>query len=234
VLLAVVGALMLLSYVAGADQRALAGVKTVTVLVVAKPIAAGTSADQLTSLVKPKKLPALAVTSGAVGSLSQVTGKVTTADLVPGEQLLAQRFVDPATLAQANEVKVPAGMQQLSVALDPQRVVAGQVQPGSRVGVFVSLPKDGDRPAQTHQLLHKVLVTKLQGGGDTTSTAGKAVASAATAASAGGVLVTLALNGGEAERVVYGAEYGTIWLSVEPSDASQTNTQVVTEENVDQ
>jgi pilus assembly protein CpaB len=223
VLLAVVGALMLLSYVAGADQRALAGVKTVTVLVVAKPIAAGTSADQLTSLVKPKKLPALAVTSGAVGSLSQVTGKVTTADLVPGEQVLAQRFVDPATLAQANEVKVPAGMQQLSVALDPQRV-----------GVFVSLPKDGDRPAQTHQLLHKVLVTKLQGGGDTTSTAGKAVASAATAASAGGVLVTLALNGGEAERVVYGAEYGTIWLSVEPSDASQTNTQVVTEENVDQ
>lgn len=233
-LLAVVGAVLLLSYVAGADQRALAGVQTVSVLVVVKPVPAGTAADQLSTLVAAKTLPAMAVNAGTVGNLSQLAGKVATTDLLPGEQLLAKRFVDPATLAGANEVKVPAGLQQISVALDSQRVVAGQVNPGSRVGVFVSLPKDGNRPAQTHLMLHQVLVTKIQGGTATASGDGKSVSSAAAAPAAGGVLVTLALTGGEAERVVYGAEYGTIWLSVEPSDATQTDTQVVTEENVDQ
>lgn len=226
-LLAVIGAALLLSYVAGADRRALAGVEAVSVLVVTEPIAKGTAGDRLTSSVKAKMLPAVALGPGAVDQLSQLTGKVATTDLVPGEQLLASRFADPATLAGADKVKVPKGMQEISLALEPQRVVAGQLTTGSTVGLFVSLPKDVDRPAETRLLLNKVLVTRLQG--NAASAASTGISSAATSTA---VLVTLAVTAADAERVVFGAENGTVWLSAQPADAVETGSSLVNAENV--
>jgi pilus assembly protein CpaB len=224
--LAVIGATLLLSYVAGADRRALAGVETVSVLVVTEPIAKGTAGDRLTSSVKAKMLPAVALGPGAVAQLSQLTGKVATTDLVPGEQLMTSRFADPATLEGADKVKVPKGMQEISLALESQRVVGGQLATGSTVGLFLSLPKDVDRPAQTRLVMNKVLVTRVQG-----NVAGSKTGLSSAAASTA-VLVTLAMTAADAERVVFGAENGTVWLSAEPADADETGTRLVNAENV--
>src|ERR671915_258693 len=107
VLLAGVGAVLLLSYVGAADRRAMAGMETVQVLVVEKRVPEGTPAEKLTGLVKAKTLPVKAVAPGTLSSLVPISGRVATTDLQPGEQLLASRFVDPASLVDPNEVKIP-------------------------------------------------------------------------------------------------------------------------------
>jgi pilus assembly protein CpaB len=230
-LLAGVGAVLLLSYVGTADVRAMAGMETVKVLVVQKRVPEGTPAEKLSGLVAVKTLPATAVASGTVSNLQPISGLVATTDLQPGEQLLASRFVDPASLVDSREVKIPKGMQQVSLALESQRVVGGELQPGATVGVFISLPKEDKRPAQTHLALQKVLVSKVQHGRGSAQPAEGADQNAA-GLSEGSLMVTLVSNSANAEKIIFGAEHGKIWLSLEPTNAVVAGTRVVTEKSV--
>jgi pilus assembly protein CpaB len=231
-LLAGVGAVLLLAYVGAADRRAMAGMETVKVLVVEKRVAEGTPGEKLTGLVTAKTLPVKAVAPGTVSSLEPIRGRVATTDLQPGEQLLASRFVDPASLVDPNVVKIPKGMQQVSVALESQRILGGELKPGATVGVFVSLLKDDRRPAQTNLVLHKVLVSKVEGGTILAPPDDKQPSQNTQGLPEGSLMVTLALTAPNAEKVVFGAEHGKIWLSLEPADAAVAGTRVVTEENV--
>ena len=43
-----------------------------------------------------------------------------------------------------------------------------------------------------------------------------------------GVMVTLAVSAANAEKIVYAAEHGTIWLSNEPTDAVAIGTPAIT------
>jgi pilus assembly protein CpaB len=226
--LAGTGAVLLLGYVGHADSRAMAGMRIVNVLVVTAPIAEGTTGESLGRLVTSKALPVTAVANGALSSVASLTGQVATTDLQPGEQLLASRFVDPATLAKANELQIPPGMQQLTISLPLQRALGGFIAPGMTVGMFLSLAAEGTAPPETHLMLHRLLVTKVEGG----KTAPPTQADKAAATPADTVLVTVAVNAHDAERVVYGAEHGTLWLSLEPADAVTTGTRVVTRWNV--
>ena len=45
-------------------------------------------------------------------------------------------------------------------------------------------------------------------------------------------MVTLAVSSHDAETLLYGAEHGTLWLSLQPADAVVTGTRVVTRDNV--
>jgi pilus assembly protein CpaB len=223
-LLAAVGGFLILSYAGNSDRRAMSDMQPVDVLVATKPIAKGTSTSDIVGAVKMRPLPAIALAPGAVTSLAEIVGRVTTVDIEPGEQLMASRFVDPATLADS-PVPVPAGMQQISFKLDSQRVLGGDLKAGATVGVFLSA---GDKPAGvTHLALHKVLVTKVQGGappegGDTP----------ANPAGDTSLLVTLATTAANAERIVFAAEYGSIWLSSEPANALVNGTRPITEKNL--
>ncbi len=86
----------------------------------------------------------------------------------------------------------------------------------------------------TKLVLEKVLVTRVQGG---------FVPSSAQTAGEDGesdpddegenesgpedeILVTLALEGGQAEQLVYGMEFGTVWLSYEPTSAEEDDDDV--------
>jgi pilus assembly protein CpaB len=229
-LLAGLGAALLLAYVGAADQRAMAGMETVPVLVVAKPVGKGTPAEKLTGLVTKKTLPAAAVAPGTVADVRSLSGRVATTDLLPGEQLLASRFVDPVSLEDPNAIKIPTGMQQLSLAVESQRILGGELTAGATVGVFVSLPKDNTRPPQTHLVLHKVLVTKVEAG--VVATTGDDKPQNTAAVPEGSLMVTLALTAPNAEKVVFGAEHGKIWLSLEPANASVGGTRVLSEKNI--
>nr|WP_239579836.1 RcpC/CpaB family pilus assembly protein [Microlunatus panaciterrae] len=202
--------------------------RTVNVLVVSKPIPEGTSGDQLTNLVTVKTLPASAVPAGIVTTLAEIKGRVANTELQPGEQLLASRFVDPASLAQAGTVEVPKGLQQVSVLLDSQRVLGGNLNAGDTVGVFLSLEGGG-----THLQLHKVLVTRVQGGlTPAPSTDTKDAAATPAPLPQGSVMVTLAVSARDAEKIVFTAENGHIWLSHETKDAAESGTSVVTGKSV--
>jgi pilus assembly protein CpaB len=45
-------------------------------------------------------------------------------------------------------------------------------------------------------------------------------------------MVTLAVTAAQAEGVVFGAEHGTLWLSLEPDGAAVDGTDVITPDNV--
>src|SRR3954471_3611950 len=149
-LLLVVGTVVLLAYVHAADARALAGVRTVDVLVAEQPIPKGTSGDQLADLVRTEKVPAKTAVAGRVTDLGALSAEVADVDILPGEQLLSGRFVSPDSLTAPGQVDVPAGLQEVSILLEPQRAVGGRLAAGDTVGIVVSLQ---EATAATHAVL---------------------------------------------------------------------------------
>ena len=227
VVLAAVGGILLLSYVGAADQRAMADLEPVAVLVATAAVPEGTAAADLTASVEVRRLPGVAVAPGAAARLADLAGLVSTTPLQPGEQLLTSRFADPAALAAARGLVVPEGLQQVSVQLEPERALNGDLAPGATVGVFLST-KQTDSTALA---LQKVLVTAVSGG-----TAGAAEggpgAAADPAAAPTAVTVTLALDAESASRVVFAAEHGSLWLSAQPEDAPVDRTPVMTKKSL--
>lgn len=237
-LAALVGTLMLVGYVRSAEARALSGEELVTVLVVTSPVEAGTPAEDLESAVTAEQVPSKVRADGAVTELDALDGMVTTVDLVPGEQLVTERFG-----AAALRTGVPAGMHEVTIRLAPERALGGNIKPGDKVAVLSSFepfeietvtrtgavdpngPKKS--PNETHILLHKVQVTNVQ----VDATAGTAKAdedeSTPDPAPSGTLLITLAVDSDAVQRVVFTAEYGTIWLSAEPQDAPESDLPII-------
>jgi pilus assembly protein CpaB len=230
-LLLVVGTAILVAYVKGADARALAGTRTVPVLVVDAPIASGTSSADVAGKVRTELVPEKVAMPGRVTDLAALAGRVTTVALQPGEQLLASRFVRPSDLQSPGTAAVPAGLQEVSVLLEPQRAVGGRLKAGDTVGVVISLGGQGG--GSTHMVLHKVLVTQIQGApapADNTKSA--QTASSGAAAPTQSLLVTLAVSAAQVEAVVFGAEHGTLWFTLEPRAAGVGGTSVITPDNI--
>jgi pilus assembly protein CpaB len=235
IVLLVAGTAVLLGYVRGADQRALDGVRTVQVLVADELIPEGTPASEITELVRTELVPAKTALDGRVTDLADLSGEVASVDLLPGEQLLSARCAAPDSLQAAGTVEVPAGLQEVSVQLEPQRAVGGRLAAGDHVAIFVSLVFQ-DGTSTTHAVLHDVLVTQVQGApapvdpaaeGDDTATA-----SAGTPLPSSSLMVTLAVTARQAEPVIFGVEHGTLWLSLEPDGADTRGTDVITQGNV--
>jgi pilus assembly protein CpaB len=231
-LLLVVGTGVLVTYVRGADSRALAGVRTVDVLVADELIPEGTTADQLDALVRTELVPAKTAVDGRVTDLDALAGRIATVDILPGEQLFAGRFARPDDLQPPGTVEVPPGLQEVSVLLEPQRAVGGRLAAGDKVGVVVSLTLP-DGTAATHAVLHSVLVTQVQGApAPVESTDEPATASSGTPAPSASLMITFAVSAAQAEAVVFGIENGTLWLSSEPDGAQTDGTEVITPGNI--
>lgn len=208
-LLAVLGAVVILNYVSGADARAQAGEDLVPVLVVTGDVAAGTKADALGDRVAVEQVPARLAAPGSTDDLADLSGKVTDAALLPGEQVLTGRFVDPAVFRPAGSVAVPAGQVEVSVSLEAQRAVGGTVKAGDLVGVQLTAQQSaatGLTGLRVSDVLHSVLVTR--------------VAAPAAGDPAGAYLVTLAVSPKDASTVILGATAGALWLSMEQTGAT--------------
>jgi len=245
VVLATSGAVLLTHYVRGADERALAGMRSVDVLVVTKAVAAGTDIAGLANSVTMKALPATAVATGALSSLDEAGGRVTASDLQPGEQVLDTKLVDVAPVVEEETVDLPKNQEEVSISLERQRMLGSVLQPGSRVGVYISLVSEGDIPARTKLAVSQVLVMAV---GDTASagaaapetedgtasggTAGSDGADAAVPVATDTVLVRLALRPDDVEKVLFGVEQGRIWLSHEQDGSDQPDTAGMTRTKV--
>lgn len=243
VTLAAVGTFVLVLYVRGAEDRALAGEETVEVLVVSEPIARGTAAEDLDGKVRPERIPQKVQARGSVASLedlAKLDGRVTSVELLPGEQITTARFVDRSDLARA-QVDVPDGLLEVTVSLSPERAIGGQLVPGSTVAVLSSFDPfnlegsvvegdqevdvEGQTPNTTHLILHKVLVTNVQSDQAALADDGEEESNASRAPS-GNLLVTLALDAPSVERLVFTAEHGRLWLAIEPDDAPEEGTRI--------
>jgi len=232
--LAILGALLVVSYAQGADTRAVQGLDPVSVLVVKKAVPAGTSVAALSAFVASEELPGKAVTKSALKTLDGLAEKVTAVELLPGEQLVAERLVAPEDLKTSGSVDIPEGLQEISFQLEPQRVVGGRIAPGDHVGIFINL-KDGGLEAKpekpTTQLsIHKVLVTAVQRAPVATpspqpSADGSAPPAEDMSLPTGSLMLTVAVNDVDATKIVYASEFSdfaSLWLSKEPINATDS------------
>jgi pilus assembly protein CpaB len=80
----------------------------------------------------------------------------------------------------------------------------------------------------TKLVLEKVLVTQVQGGfvPSSTSSTDEDEEGESDSGPADEILVTLALEGGQAEQLVYAMEFGNVWLSFEPETAEEDDDDV--------
>jgi pilus assembly protein CpaB len=237
VVLAATGTVLVLSYVRGADARAMSGLDTVEVLVADAPIAAGTPTTDLASLVVTKELPATAVLPNGITNLDELADGQALVSLEPGEQLLTSKFGSPEP-TDTKEVVIPPEFQQVTVLLELQRALGGQIEAGDTVGMFLSITD----LKQTHLTAQKVLVTRVERAATANQAPSDNATSSASASSAAmsspaappppsnlteTLLITVATTAAIAEKIVFTAEFGSIWLSDEPTTAVEGPTQVV-------
>jgi pilus assembly protein CpaB len=230
--LALIGTIVLISYVQGAEDRALEGQKVVKVLVAAEPIDQNTSADDLEGKVEFKKVSQNVKAEGAVTSIKQLGDRVTSAELVPGEQIVKARFVEPSEAGRdAPGSQRGDKLLQTTIALEPERAMGGIIKPGDTVAFTASFDPD-DAPSMTHTVRHKLKVTNVQIEADAAAAGGpqeggEAEGEEAAEAPGGRFLVTLASDAPTVEIIVFTVEFGNAYLSAEPQDADESGTGVV-------
>ena len=240
-LLAVLGTVGVLAYVHGANARAVAGVKAVSTLVAQQPIPAGTSASTAMheGLLASQQLPASSVPSNAVRSITpELSSLVMSANVPSGQLLLRPMLVTAAQATGAGTLAIPKGMVAVTIPLCLPEAVAGYVQPGSQVAVFdtystakLSVQENCSGTSQSHQstaqglivtriVLPRVLVLSVgsaptNGTNGTSGSSNSAEASSTTTTSTSGpVLVTMAVNQANAERLILLTETGVSYLAL--------------------
>ena len=237
-LLAVIGTGAVLAYVRQANARALAGLKPVTVLVAQREIPAGTAAGGAwqDGSLRQETLPARSVSPDAIGSITADLGSlVMSSDVMPGQVLLRQMLV-PAALVSGG-LAIPGSMVAVTIPLCISEAVAGYVHAGSQVAIFdtfssqslsssescsqsgVSRQGQASGTVETRVVLPRVLVLAV--GGPSSSQGGSGSGLGAGSQSQGGVLVTLAVDQADAERVIELTETGLPYLAL-LTPASQT------------
>lgn len=245
--LAVIGTGAVLVYAKGADQRAIAGQKAVTVLVATQQIPAGTIAKTALAdgLLARQTLPASSVPADAVRSLtSNLRSLVASASIAPGQLLLRPMLV--TAVSTTSGVAIPAGMMAVTIALCVPEAVARYVYPGADVALFDTYLKSGTGSAQwtcgsksiqnnsklvvaTRIVLTRVKVLSVSEAaavtapGAVTSTAFGQASGSADQATQNQVLVTLAVDQSDAEKVINIAESGLPYLSLLTSSSVTGN-----------
>ncbi|HEY7429745.1 MAG TPA: RcpC/CpaB family pilus assembly protein [Streptosporangiaceae bacterium] len=231
-LLAALGTVGVLAYVRQANNRAIEGMKAVTVLVAQSGIPSGTTAASALrdGLVAEQRMPASSVPSNALHSLAGLGSLVTSSAIQPGQLLLQPMLVQKAQAT--GGVAIPVGKLAVTVQLCLPAAVAGYVHAGSQVAVFDTY---GDKSlnvkatcaqlgqgqasgaAHTRIVLAKAEVisvgTAPTSSGDVSSSGGTLTGSQSPSADAA-VLVTLAVTQADAERVITLDQAGLPYLGL--------------------
>ena len=250
--LAAVGTWVLVQYVNSADERALEGTETVDVLVVSDTIPEGSSIQEVSTRTERQQVPVTAQAVGSVASLNGLQGQVTAVDLVPGEQVIASRFVSPQQFVEAQEFDVPDELLAVTVSLSPDRALGGELTPGDLVAVIASFgpfdingvepsqvdPDDEDAqtagdeelpktPNTSGIIVHKAIITNVQVEElPAENTAESAELQGVELAPTGNLLVTIAAEAPFIEKIVFTAEWGSVWLAIEGELAAEEFDQV--------
>lgn len=191
--LAILGIGVVALYASSARNAAYDGAELVTVYRVANDIAADADSATVEGNVEQVSLPNDAIAKGAVRDLATIAGLKTTVPLIAGEQLLESRFAKDGAKSAGGNAAVPAGMQEMAVALDPAVGVADRIGEGARVGV-IALVEENKRGRMFAQ---NVLVTGVEKSEE------------------GAMRVTLAVTTQQATQIATAVQFGTVRLTVQ-------------------
>jgi pilus assembly protein CpaB len=222
--LAAVAAVAIFVYVQGIEERAFEDAELVDVYVALGDIESGVPIGTIEQqgLVGLDRAPRATVPDTAIGSLNELDGLFTNSEILDGEVITTARFSDRSEVAPT--LDVPDGFEALAVQVAEPPGVAGYVQPGDQVSVIVTIDaeaeadEDGETiggDPRSQYLLQNVQVLAV---------GSRAVAEQDPDAIAAGqdVLLTLALEPVDAERLVFAIEQGSLWFTLLPDDAEDS------------
>ena len=228
-LIAAVGTLLVFLYVRGADSRADQRYAAVTVLRVVKDIAPGETVEaaQAAGKIETGTVSQKDLLPDALTGIEPIAGTVAVTTIYHGEQLVGTKF---GATGSANGLTIPKGKIAISVNLtDPARV-AGFVNPGDKVAIFLTGSSEGGG-GYSRLLLPNVQVI---GAGTTTM-----VASTTTDPTGAEVtdqlpktLLTVAVTQGEAERLLYATANGELSFGLLNTDSEITSSKGINGTNL--
>jgi pilus assembly protein CpaB len=209
VLVAAMGSALVFLYTKGADTRAEKKFDTVEVLEATAVINPG---EKIEDAQAAGKLALHSVSQDSLVDGYQTTtdtlkGTVALGAIYPGEQIISAKFGTSAAVQ--SSLQIPDGMMASSINLtDPGRV-AGFVNPGSEVSVFVTGTDTATGEAYTRLLLDRVTVL---GVGSTTpvSTTTTDQTGASTTENLPRTIITLSLTQQQVEKVTFAAANGEL------------------------
>lgn len=200
VVLAGLGATGAISWANSTKDSAEASQAQTAVVIVDTRVPRGADANTIKSATHEGTVQQKALAPGALTSEDQIGSQVALADLLPGDQLVKDRLG-------SNVDELPTGTTEMAIKLDAERAVGGVIKPGSFVDVYISTDKSDTVPAVTALAFEKVKVTNVQTAATTTDEKGAVKTSS--------YVVTLALTADQG-KLVAGAEFGHVWLVLEP------------------
>ncbi len=143
-LLAGAGTFVLVGFVRGAADRATAGEEQVTVYVLQSAVPQGTAGGVIGEYVLAEEVPSKVRSADAITDVADLEGLVADVSLVPGEILLASRFVLPSETDNRRDdlpdrrVEVPAGKLELPVRFSAEQALGGIIDAGDTVAIIAS------------------------------------------------------------------------------------------------
>lgn len=232
VVLAGVAAWAIWSYVQGIEQRAFEGVELVEVFVAQEEIPPGLSASAAgeAGLILRDAAPRDTVPPGAITSLDQIAGLVALERILEGEVIVRQRWADPAAVVAT--LDIPDGFEALSVQVEIPPGVAGFVRPGDSVSLIATLerlgevtvdPVTGAETTEEPEVFTQYLIQGIEvlsvGQRVTTQEGDDGVEVPTTQ-----VLLTVALEPVDAERMVAAIQSASLYFTLLPEDAEPAAT----------
>ncbi len=226
---------------------------TVSVLKVVKPIPKGASADTLGDSVEVAQVRVSDRLADTVESQAAIAGMVASQQLFPNEQIVKARFVSPVQAKAEAEAENPSpqtkGLVGVWVALEPLQAMNGMIDINSSVAVFATftgVTPVRDTPGEPSPLnpsssliIHKAIVLDCLGckapaplpGAAPPAPVDPAAPPVAPVAPVT-ISVKLGVDAPAAERLVFAAKYGSLWLGSEDPFVVEANTKVIDRSNV--
>lgn len=221
VIVALLGTALVFLYVRGADQRAEARFETVEVLRATQPIEPGESIESAAAAGKIALQPVVReyLQPGYQTSLDALAGQFASVRIYAGEQIIDDKFGE--TVESTSALPIPDGQVAVSINLTDTARVAGFVNPGSEVAIYLN----GTNPAGglpfTRMLLERVTVIGV-GSTTPTQTTTTTPEGAQTTEALPRTLMTLALDQADAEKILFAQGNGELAFAL-LTDKSRIN-----------
>lgn len=197
---ALLGLLLVFAYGRSVSGTSAEAAET-TALVATADIAPGTPWQDARSSVEERTVTADARPVSAVDDPADLDGRRSVRAIQKGEVVTVSQF-GLTEAAPAGGLEIPPGHNAVSVQLGVPQSVAGYVQPGDFVNIYTSFKGGQDAEPGT---ITKLLLSNIQV---------LANRPAGAEENSGGQLLTLALIPPDAEKVVFAAENGSLWLGL--------------------
>lgn len=185
----------------------------ITVAVAAVDIPVGTTGAQIRggAMVRMVKMPQDSVPADVVTALGpELDTLVITSNIAKGQLLLEAQFGSRAAVTSG--LALPPGKMAVTVQTGVPEQVAGYVQAGSQVAIFVTyvvVETNGEQPGieRTRVLLPSVEVLAV-------GSRGQSRTGTAVEGGSGSLLLTVAVTQEEAERLIEALSHGTLYLGL--------------------